>query len=75
MNEKQSRILRYSCSRKVQNDKSGAFRFSVDSKKLRLSENGNGDKCVADHTVKAVLVVHAFGELRFKYTAGTQHRF
>lgn len=71
LNEKQSRIVRYSCSRKVQNDKLGAFRFSVDSKKLRLSKNGNGDICVADHTGKAAFVIYAFGELRFKYTAGT----
>lgn len=33
LNKKKSRIVRYSCSRKVQNDKLGGFCFSVDSKK------------------------------------------
>lgn len=67
--------MRFSCSRKVQNDL-GGFRFSVDSKKLlRLSENGNGDICVADHTGKAVFVIYAFGELRFSYTGSrTLHK-
>lgn len=76
LNEKQSRIVRYSCSRKVQNDKLGGFLFSVNSKKvLRLSENGNGDICVADPTGKAVLVIYAFGELRFSYTGSrTLHK-
>lgn len=69
LDEKQSRIVSYSRNRETQNDIIGGSLFSVDSKKLlRLSENGNGDICVADFTGKAVLVVYAFGELRFKYT-------
>lgn len=68
LDEKQSRIVRYSCSRKAQNDILGGFLFSVNSRKvLRLSENGNGDICVADYTGKAVIVMYAFGEMRFKY--------
>lgn len=44
LNENQSRIVRYSYSRKIQNVELGGYCFSVDSKKsLRLSENGNGD--------------------------------
>lgn len=68
--------MRYSCSRKVQNDKLGGFLFSVNSKKvLRLSENGNGDICVADPTGKAVFVMYAFKELRFSYTGSrTLHK-
>lgn len=69
LDEKQSRIVSYSRNRETQIDIIGDSLFSVDSKKLlRLSENGNGDICVADFTGKAVLVVYAFGELRFKYT-------
>lgn len=69
LDEKQCRMVRYYCSRKAENDILGGFLFSVNSRKvLRLSENGNGDICVADYTGKAVLVVCAFGGLRFKYT-------
>lgn len=69
LDEKQSRLVRYSCSRKAQNDILECFLFSINSRKvLRLSENGNGDICVADYTGKAVLVTYAFGDLRFKYT-------
>ena len=32
-----------------------------------LTENGNGDICVADYAGKSVVVVNASGELRFKY--------
>lgn len=69
LDEKQSRMVKYSCSRKAENDILGGFLFSVDSRKvLSPSENGNGDICVADYNGKAVLVIYAFGELRFKYT-------
>ncbi|XP_052692329.1 uncharacterized protein LOC128170590 [Crassostrea angulata] len=69
LDEKQSKIVSYYMTRETQNDILGGSLFSVDSRKLlRLSENGNGDICVADVTGKAVLVVYAFGELRFKYT-------
>lgn len=69
LDEKQSKIVSYSMTRETQNDIIGGSLFSVDSKKLLgLSENGNGDICVADFTGEAVLVVYAFGELRFKYT-------
>ncbi|XP_065923997.1 uncharacterized protein [Magallana gigas] len=68
LDEKQSRIVRYSCSRKAQNDILGGSLFSVNSRKvLRPSENGNGDICVADYTGKAVIAMYAFGEMRFKY--------
>lgn len=69
LDEKQCRMVRYSCSRKAETDILGGFLFSVNSRKvLRLSENGNGDICVADYTGKAVIVMYAFGEMRFKYT-------
>lgn len=69
LDEKRSKIVSYSMTRETQNDIIGGSLFSVDSKKLLgLSENGNGDICVADFTGEAVLVVYAFGELRFKYT-------
>lgn len=68
LDEKQSRMVRYSCNRKTQNDILGGFLFSVNSRKvLRPSENGNGDICVADFTGKAVIAMYAFGEMRFKY--------
>ena len=52
----------------IQNDRQGKPLFSVQSTAvLLLTENGNGDICVADNAGKAVVVVNASGELRFKY--------
>lgn len=61
-------MVRYYCSRKVENDILGGFFFLVNSRKvLRLSENGNGDICVVDYIGKVVFVVYVFGGLWFKY--------
>lgn len=69
LDEKQSKIVSYSMTRETQTDILGGSLCSVDSQKLLwLSENGNGDICVADYSGKAVIVMYAFGEVRFKYT-------
>ena len=67
----QSRVIRYSGTTEtmvIQNDRQGKPMFSVRSTAvLLMTENGNGDICVADHAGKAVVVVNASGELRFNY--------
>ena len=67
----QSRVVRYSGTTEtmvIQNDTQGKPLFSVHSTAvLLLTENGNGDICVADNAGKAVVVVNASGELRFNY--------
>ena len=67
----QTRVVRYSGTTEImviQNDRQGKPLFSVcDQYVLLLTENGNGDICVADYAGKAVVVVSASGELRFKY--------
>nr|XP_022310167.1 E3 ubiquitin-protein ligase TRIM71-like [Crassostrea virginica] len=71
LNETQSRVVRYSGTTEtmvIQNDRHGKPLFSVGvSNVLLLTENGNGDMAMADHAGKAVMVVNASGELRFKY--------
>ena len=52
----------------IPNDRQAKPLFSVGvGSVLHLTENGNGDICVADNAAKAVVVVNASGELRFKY--------
>nr|XP_022307539.1 uncharacterized protein LOC111113541 [Crassostrea virginica] len=67
----QSRVVQYSGTTEtmiIQNDRQGKPLFSVGIHYvLLLTENGNGDICVADYIGKAVVVVNASGELRFKY--------
>ncbi|XP_078327924.1 uncharacterized protein LOC111113257 [Crassostrea virginica] len=71
VDETQSRVVRYSGTTEtmvIQNDKRGKSLFSVVSKKmLPITENGNGDICVADYIGKAVVVVNPDGEFRFNY--------
>lgn len=69
LDKQQSIIVMYSWIRENQIGILGDSLLSIYSwDVLRLSENGNGDICVADYTGQAVLVVYAFGGLRFKYT-------
>nr|XP_022303778.1 uncharacterized protein LOC111111228 [Crassostrea virginica]XP_022303779.1 uncharacterized protein LOC111111228 [Crassostrea virginica] len=67
----QSRVVRYSGTTEtmvIQNDRQGKPLFSIQSTAvLLLTENGNGDICVADNAGEAVVVVNASSELRFKY--------
>nr|XP_022307542.1 uncharacterized protein LOC111113543 [Crassostrea virginica] len=67
----QSRVVRYSGTTEtmvIQNDRQRKQLFSVGiTQVLLLTENGNGDVCVADNAAKAVVVVNASAELRFKY--------
>ena len=69
--ETQSRVVRYSGTTEtmvIQNDRQGKPLFSVGvGYVLHLTENGNGDICVADNAGEAVVVVTDSGELRFKY--------
>lgn len=71
VDETQSRVVRYSGTTEtkvIQNDSRGKPLFSVGFKGvLSLTENGNGDVCVADYDEKSVLVINVSGELRFKY--------
>lgn len=71
LDEAQSRVVRYSGSIECQvimNDKRGKPLFSVHSRLvLHLTENGNGDICIADCAGHAVVVVNSSGILRFRY--------
>nr|XP_022305300.1 E3 ubiquitin-protein ligase TRIM71-like [Crassostrea virginica]XP_022305301.1 E3 ubiquitin-protein ligase TRIM71-like [Crassostrea virginica]XP_022305302.1 E3 ubiquitin-protein ligase TRIM71-like [Crassostrea virginica]XP_022305303.1 E3 ubiquitin-protein ligase TRIM71-like [Crassostrea virginica] len=71
VNETRSRVVRYSGTTEtmvIQNDRQEKPLLSVGvSYVLLLTENGNGDICVADNAGNAVVVVNASGELRFKY--------
>lgn len=71
LDEAQSRVVRYSGSIECQvimNDKRGKPLFSVHSRLvLHLTENGNGDICIADYAGNAVVVVNSSGILRFRY--------
>eukprot|EP00105_Crassostrea_gigas_P007529 XP_011421807.1 PREDICTED: uncharacterized protein LOC105324438 [Crassostrea gigas] len=66
-----SRVVRYSGSTEcqvIENDKRGKPLFSVHSPAvLLLTENGNGDICIADYTGNVVVVVNSSGILRFRY--------
>ncbi|XP_062609174.1 E3 ubiquitin-protein ligase TRIM71-like [Saccostrea cucullata] len=69
--EKQSRIVRYSGTTEIQkiqfgNRKHPLFSCGV-SFVLLLTENGNGDICVADYGGSAVVVLDFSGDLRFRY--------
>ncbi|XP_062620679.1 uncharacterized protein LOC134282287 [Saccostrea cucullata] len=66
----QSRVVRYSGTTeilKIQYDSQGQPLFSSFEHVLLLTENGNGDICVADRAGHAVVVVDSTGGLRFKY--------
>lgn len=71
LNNAKSRVVRYSGSTEIQvieNDIQGNRLFSVYSDLiLHLTENGNGDICIADNAAKAVLVLDSSGDLRFTY--------
>ncbi|XP_061165661.1 uncharacterized protein LOC133174571 [Saccostrea echinata] len=67
----QSRVIRYSEPKVIQSMQYDCKRqplFSTGSlSPLRLTENGNGDICVADTAGKAVVVMNFCGRLRFRY--------
>lgn len=71
LDAKRSRVMRYSGtteSQVIENNSQGKPLYSVDSSAvLRLTENSNGDICVADYSGKAVVVVNFSGDLRFTY--------
>nr|XP_034321768.1 uncharacterized protein LOC117688156 isoform X2 [Crassostrea gigas]XP_034321769.1 uncharacterized protein LOC117688156 isoform X2 [Crassostrea gigas] len=71
LDEAQSRVVRYSGSTEcqvIENDRRGKPLFSVYSQAvLQLTENGNGDICIADYAGNAVVVVNSSGILRFRY--------
>ncbi|XP_062590275.1 tripartite motif-containing protein 2-like [Saccostrea cucullata] len=68
----QSKVVRYSGTteiQKIQFNSQGQPLFSTgDQSVLHLTENGNGDICVADNARGAVVVVDSSGGLRFMYT-------
>ncbi|XP_062587139.1 uncharacterized protein LOC134248760 [Saccostrea cucullata] len=68
----QSRVVRYSGDTEIQKiefDSQGQSLFSTGVfSVLLLTENGNGDICIADYVGKTVIVVDCSGELQFKYT-------
>ena len=51
----------------IQNDQLGKSFFSPGIDLLPLTENGNGDICVADHAGEKVIVFNSKGDLRFTY--------
>ncbi|XP_062585259.1 E3 ubiquitin-protein ligase TRIM71-like [Saccostrea cucullata] len=70
-NKIKSRVVRYFGTiekLKIQYDSQGQPLFSTGSTAvLLLTENGNGDICVADNSDKTVVAVDSSGGLRFKY--------
>ena len=70
-NFSQSRVIQVSGKTEsliAQHDSQGRPLFSVEDRSmLLLTENGNGDICVADYDGENVVVVDASGILRFKY--------
>lgn len=73
--KKRSRVVRYSGITEIQiieNDSKGKLLFSVENKSaLHLTENGNGDICVADLAGNAVVVINSYGNFRLKYRGNT----
>ena len=71
VDKSQSKIVRYSERVEImviRNDNRGKLLFSVcTSVVLHLTENDNGDICVADNAWNAVVVVNSSGDLRYKY--------
>ena len=51
----------------IENDQHGNSHFSKGIDVLLLTENGNGDICVADYAGERVIVFHSSGILRFTY--------
>lgn len=71
-NKRRSRVVRYSGlteTQMIENDSQGKPLFSVGNYRsmLHLTENSNGDICVADYARGAVVVVDGSGDFRFKY--------
>lgn len=71
LDHKRSRVVRYSGTTEVkviESDNQWKPLFSVGNQcVLLLTENGNGDICVADYAGKSVVVLNLFGTRRFIY--------
>nr|XP_022306642.1 uncharacterized protein LOC111113016 [Crassostrea virginica] len=71
LDETESRVVRYRGGKEIKvikNDAQGQSLFSVQNQKvLMLTENGNGDICVADFAGERVVVVDDAGKFLFRY--------
>ncbi|XP_062608225.1 uncharacterized protein LOC134270059 [Saccostrea cucullata] len=61
----------------IQNDENGQPLFQIEGEftGLAVTENRNGDICVADWNANAVVVVNGRGRLRFKYSGAGEGSF
>ena len=71
LDETESSVVRYRGGKEImviKNDAQGQSLFSVQNQKvLMLTENGNGDICVADFAGERVVVVDDAGKFLFRY--------
>nr|XP_034318480.1 uncharacterized protein LOC117686812 [Crassostrea gigas] len=80
VDETQSKVVRYSGSKKIQTiqyDRDGKSLYSGNASMKYISENRNHDICVADFEAGPIVVVNHDGKLKWRYTgrpSGTKNK-